>query len=628
MTTLRPAKGGKASRKTKAAKKTAKNQGRPPLPEVARSRLVEDESRRLLERVLVPWRVERWHEDFGVDAVVEISAPTSADSRVRVTGRLFAVQLKATDEKTPPSVQRIETQHLSYWVNHSLPVLLVVAHISTGTLRGRWIDGDILAELRERSPNFWSQGTVSIGLEGAFEITNAALPQIREYVERGLLRIGPVSPAAYFGLRAEAEGCVTRLARAVEDTGLATARRALADVQKTLRLGSYVVAIVGPQRAGKSTLVNALLGENLSPVGDFPTTGAPLFFEADTVRRAEAQLPDGSRVSITADIDSVKKAVAQQASTSMTPLASAVRVWVPNQRLALGITLVDSPGLGDADEGVRRVTEMALSEANAILFVVDAGLGSKFKLGSVEVDHLRQLEAGKERLFVVLNQSDLIDATMREKTRAYILDQFAKYAIGAKLVAEPLLVSAQAAFVAKLAGKQVPPEFELLEAELWGHLLRTGSTGIHRIHDSLMRIQRAAGEMRALVGARRNHGLQAAQLREAHKQCRAALGRIDAACSAWERDTYNALAETTAGFFLQQRGALAAHLASRPVGETPMSGDDLRGWIESLVKSFVPALGETLGRGTVALAARLNTIVREGTTKALRTIDVPLWTAA
>lgn len=65
--------------------------------------------------------------DFGIDAQVEI-----VDENYP-TGDLIAIQIKSGlsffDEETDDSyVFRTTDKHMSYWANHSLPVILVLYH--------------------------------------------------------------------------------------------------------------------------------------------------------------------------------------------------------------------------------------------------------------------------------------------------------------------------------------------------------------------------------------------------------------------------------------------------------------------------------------------------------------------
>ena len=60
-------------------------------------------------------------------------------------------------------------------------------------------------------------------------------------------------------------------------------------------VGLLTVAVVGDFNSGKSTFINALLGKNLCPVGDEPTTSSVTHFIHGDEERIEQQLSDGKR---------------------------------------------------------------------------------------------------------------------------------------------------------------------------------------------------------------------------------------------------------------------------------------------------------------------------------------------
>ncbi len=74
--------------------------------------------------------------DYGVDAEIEVFESGLS------TGLTFKVQLKATDARRSPSV-RVTAEHLRYWVSLDVPVLLVLYSSMTGTLHGKWANGDV-----------------------------------------------------------------------------------------------------------------------------------------------------------------------------------------------------------------------------------------------------------------------------------------------------------------------------------------------------------------------------------------------------------------------------------------------------------------------------------------------------
>jgi hypothetical protein len=78
------------------------------------------------------WLFREPSSDFGVDAQVEI-----ADDDI-LTGKLLGLQIKSGEsffkERTPNTIiYRGDKEHLQYWLNHKLPILIVLYDPATDT---------------------------------------------------------------------------------------------------------------------------------------------------------------------------------------------------------------------------------------------------------------------------------------------------------------------------------------------------------------------------------------------------------------------------------------------------------------------------------------------------------------
>lgn len=106
------------------------------------------------------------------------------------------------------------------------------------------------------------------------------------------------------------------------------------------------VAIVGLLKRGKSTLINSLIGEQISPIGREPETWCSIRV-TNGRWKAWAQDSDGVSIPLPADPDAFRDAITRRGgSISMdTKLAM---IEFPN-RLPLGLRLIDTPGLLESD---------------------------------------------------------------------------------------------------------------------------------------------------------------------------------------------------------------------------------------------------------------------------------------
>lgn len=609
----------KRKKASKAAPVATREPGRKPI--VGSSHALQQTSRRMLEAAVHPWLVTRWVEnDFGIDAIVEITEPIPGTRDHEATGRLFAVQLKATESEAAPLALSVGTGHLRLWLEHSLPVLLVSAHVPSNSLRARWIDDDLLVDLRSRHPTLWSAGSVTISLADVFDAS--ALSAIGVAVLRLGNRRAVLAPSTFFSLRARVSAAIKNLGQLAADSKVESASLLVQRAVGALSTSPYTVAVVGPQRVGKSTLTNALLGIKLSPVADYPTTAVPVVFDAAATTTAEVEFVDDTRIACAASESSLEPYAAQRENDDNKKGVRLIRVCLPNDMLARGITLVDTPGRHDASEAVRNVTVAALEQADAVLYVLDAGLNAKFKLGQAEIEDLKDLRPRKDRLLIVLNQADLLDEPERERLFGYVRAQLQKYGIWDGLPTPPEFISGQVALAARLRGETPPEEFLRLEDNVWGHLLRSNATGLHRLDAAVCLLARAADDISVLLTTRAMQGVEAAGVVSARARSSSAVNQAHAMGQEWSRsvgvEIVNLLAERNA----ERVAELGKRVASISLAQLP-TRDDLQAELIAFLERDRAMVWQVLLQQTARLATELGEVVHAGLSDTRAALGMP-----
>ena len=120
-------------------------------------------------------------------------------------------------------------------------------------------------------------------------------------------------------------------------------KKRLQEVARDLRDSFFLVAVVGEFNAGKSTFINALLGEALLPTGITPTTETiELIQYAEQPRRKPLLREDG------------------------------LREWAHPGTGAPGVALVDTPGTGSVFRTHERIALEFLHRSDLVLFVIPA----------------------------------------------------------------------------------------------------------------------------------------------------------------------------------------------------------------------------------------------------------------
>jgi len=216
-----------------------------------------------------------------------------------------------------------------------------------------------------------------------------------------------------------------QLGRLVELCEAAGTKTLAADVRHEripkLENERFHLVILGEFNHGKSTFVNALLGDHVLPTGITPTTAALNHVVYGDNRGAEARLIDGGTIDI-----------APQAIGDWVTVAGArhkdvryVEVRHPAEILRENITLVDTPGVNDMNEQRAEITYGYVPRADAVIFLLDAGQALK----DSERDFLsgRVLETTKDRLIFVLGKMDLLSEEDRASVLAYTRHGLAQF---------------------------------------------------------------------------------------------------------------------------------------------------------------------------------------------------------
>ena len=182
---------------------------------------------------------------------------------------------------------------------------------------------------------------------------------------------------------------------------------ALAVCRKRIEENRYQVLVVGEMKRGKSTFVNALIGQNILPT-DVDVATCQVF----RVAKAETEgyrlrFEDNSTQEITLN-DLPRYGSQVLADKGEAPRPSDVIRWievdVPVQFLPDGVSLLDTPGLGSLYAGHSQITQRFVPLADAVIYV----LKSHRPLGEDDAKIIDKILTATRNLFFIQTKIDQV----------------------------------------------------------------------------------------------------------------------------------------------------------------------------------------------------------------------------
>lgn len=213
------------------------------------------------------------------------------------------------------------------------------------------------------------------------------------------------------------------MAEVARELGLGTiARQIESDATRRLETGRLRVLVVGEIKHGKSSLINAIVGHKLLPVGVTPTTGAIVTVRPGEIAGHFLVDAQGKRDAIDEDAFTAF-ARGQRSDAGKTPLATCEHGPVP-----AAIELLDSPGLNDIDRFRSAVSRGELPRADVIILVLDATqVLTRTELLTIReaISAVGGLEDSGATLELVINRIDLVAERDRPALVEHVCRQLA-----------------------------------------------------------------------------------------------------------------------------------------------------------------------------------------------------------
>ncbi|MGN0696868.1 MAG: dynamin family protein [Oscillospiraceae bacterium] len=215
------------------------------------------------------------------------------------------------------------------------------------------------------------------------------------------------------------------------DLGLDNTAKSISDTVEKNAKERFEVAIVGEFKRGKSTLINALLGQEVLPADVLPATATlnRVTYSSEPYVMVEFKNGSSEKVDIEHLADYVTKLSYE--SEKMAETVKEATVYYDTDFCKNHVDIIDTPGLND-DEQMTNVTLSILPEIDAAVFVISAN--SPFSQFEKEFLEKKMLTSDLGRIIFAVNcfgtfskeDEDRIVDTIEKRICSYVMEKAKK----------------------------------------------------------------------------------------------------------------------------------------------------------------------------------------------------------
>ena len=205
-----------------------------------------------------------------------------------------------------------------------------------------------------------------------------------------------------------------RLAVLAEELGAQPVAEEARELAARVSEGRFYVACVGQFKRGKSTLINALIGQPVLPTGFIPVTAVPTVIRFGERLSARIRTREGSWSEI--PVSDLKNYVTEELNPENQKGVQGAEAFIPSPLLSSGMCFVDTPGLGSVFTGNTAATQAFIPHIDAALVVV----GADPPLAGEELTLVEAVGRQVHELILVLNKADRTTDAERAAAAAFM----------------------------------------------------------------------------------------------------------------------------------------------------------------------------------------------------------------
>jgi len=206
-----------------------------------------------------------------------------------------------------------------------------------------------------------------------------------------------------------------------------------------LQENRFNLVILGAFKRGKSSLINALLGTPLLPIGIVPLTSVVTLLAYGEELSIQVHFQNGETRPISQP--ELRDYITEKGNPRNRKGVREVEIAFPSEYLKDGVRIIDTPGVGSVYQHNSEVAYNYLPQVDAAVFVVTVDP----PLSAAEQEFLKDIREYVHKLFFVLNKIDYVEAPERQEALEFTaqvvqahlgIEKIAIFPLSAKLAME------------------------------------------------------------------------------------------------------------------------------------------------------------------------------------------------
>jgi GTPase SAR1 family protein len=451
----------------------------------------EWKSKRYLEEIFEDYCLSEWIvRDYGIDSFVQFTSPIRDSNSLKPDGKYFLLQLKSTEnlKANKNSISfTLPVKKIFQWYNSNLPVLLTICEIKTKQFFYLWVDEHLINDLDRNNAKWVQQDNITLKIPNSNVLNKSTIAKLKSYVLIWKLpQKKKIEPGTFFQLKHDCKTIVDDFSTLSKPFKFTSINESCDLIEKSIDQSIYKLAIAGPSRAGKSTLVNALIRrKDVSPQGFFQTTGVPIQIVPDKEEFIEIYFKSRKIERKPLSKSVIEKYASQDYNEDNHLNVALLSIHLKNSELEKGLSIFDLPGLNDYNDDISNYAWNTATKANAIFYVIDASTASQggFSFTKEYKNQIKELIQSSEndKVFLVLNKVNSLSEEKLSLLKTRIEHDLKKTEIFDQLSQKVYYISAEDSLQVRTTKSKKLDSVKKLEDDFWDFVIKENKIGISKL---------------------------------------------------------------------------------------------------------------------------------------------------